>query len=384
MQIPKRRARYVTLAVAALAVGGVLGGPGASRSWARSPDSDENLTLKPNSANAQPADYAGVQACEECHGAIQATQKTTDMANAAMRPAESSILRQHPTLSVAQGPYTYTIQSTGQQVLFSVGDAHGKIIEPVVLAVGAGFIHQSYLIQHNGAYYQVPVSYYMGMGRLLFAGNSGTAAAASLEAALGERLTVDRIRSCRGCHGTINGIDAPLESDRLVPGITCEACHGPGAKHVAAMRAGHLQNTQIFDPSRLKPGEEIEFCGECHHFQDAKNGSLRGIRTVLSQPYRLMESRCWLPNDKRSRCTFCHDPHGPLGEETGDYDIQCLSCHISAAGAPSSAAQPGKPCPVANQNCVRCHMDQVEVPGSHASYTDHRIRIIRSGEPYPE
>jgi hypothetical protein len=150
------------------------------------------------------------------------------------------------------------------------------------------------------------------------------------------------------------------------------------------MRAGRLQNPQIFDPSRLTSSEEMEFCGECHHLQDVKNGSVRGMRTVLSQPYRLMESRCWNPNDKRSRCTFCHNPHRPMEQETVAYDTQCLSCHAAAAGAPASAAQPGKACPVGRQNCAGCHMPQVEIPGSHASYTDHRIRIIRAGAPYPE
>ncbi len=382
MQIASRR--FVILAIAAFAVSSVLGEFGPLHAWARSRGGDENVTWKSNSTTAQPADYIGGQTCAECHGAIHATQKITDMANAATRPAESAILRQHPTLSVEQGPYTYLISNEGKQVLFSVSDTHGKITEPVVLAVGTGIVHQSYLIQHNGGYYQVPVSYYSGMGKLLFVGSPPTATAPSLEAALGDRLTSDRIRSCLGCHGTVNGVDAPLDSDRLALGITCEACHGPGAKHAAAMKAGNLQHAQIFDPGRLKPDEEMEFCGECHHFQDVKNGALRGIRTVLSQPYRLTKSRCWNPNDKRSRCTFCHNPHSALVQETAAYDAKCLSCHASQAGATSSKAQPGKPCPVGKQNCVLCHMQQVEVPGSHSSYTDHRIRIVRAGAPFPE
>jgi Cytochrome c554 and c-prime len=378
------RKSLLLLAIAALAVGNALDEFGTSHAWAQSLDGEEILKWQPNSVNGQPADYTGWQVCAECHGAIHAAQMTTGMANAAMRPAESAILRQHPTLSVDHGPYTYSISSEGRQVLFSVSDSQSKITEPVVLAVGTGNVHQSYLIRHNSAYYQVPVGYYSGMGKLLYLGSPSMAAGASLEAALGDRLTADRIRSCMGCHGTANGLDASLDSDRLAPGIACETCHGPGAKHAAAMKAGKLQAPQIFDPARLKPEEEMEFCGECHHFQDVKKGSLRGIRAVLSQPYRLTESRCWNPNDKRSHCTFCHDPHGPLVQETAAYDAKCLSCHVAQAGAPSSAAQPGKACPVGKQNCVVCHMPQVEVPGSHASFTDHRIRIVHAGAPYPE
>jgi len=28
-------------------------------------------------------------------------------------------------------------------------------------------------------------------------------------------------------------------------------------------------------------------------------------------------------------------------------------------------------------------MPKVEIPGSHFKFTDHRIRIVRPGEPYP-
>jgi formate-dependent nitrite reductase cytochrome c552 subunit len=38
---------------------------------------------------------------------------------------------------------------------------------------------------------------------------------------------------------------------------------------------------------------------------------------------------------------------------------------------------------VAKANCVTCHMPKIELPGAHARFTDHQIRIARAGEPYP-
>jgi hypothetical protein len=32
---------------------------------------------------------------------------------------------------------------------------------------------------------------------------------------------------------------------------------------------------------------------------------------------------------------------------------------------------------------VSCHMPTVELPGAHFKFTDHRIRIVRPGQPYP-
>ena len=62
------------------------------------------------------------------------------------------------------------------------------------------------------------------------------------------------------------------------------------------------------------------------------------------------------------------------------YDGKCLACH---APAPPSAATAAKVCPVSKGNCVSCHMPKVELPGSHARFTDHDIRIVRANESYP-
>ena len=79
------------------------------------------------------------------------------------------------------------------------------------------------------------------------------------------------------------------------------------------MRAGKHGESLIFNPAHLRPEEELDFCGDCHHtIQQVKQGVFRGVRTVIPQAYRLAGSRCWNAADPRSRCTFCHDPHVPL------------------------------------------------------------------------
>ncbi|HEY2823286.1 MAG TPA: multiheme c-type cytochrome [Candidatus Acidoferrum sp.] len=42
-----------------------------------------------------------------------------------------------------------------------------------------------------------------------------------------------------------------------------------------------------------------------------------------------------------------------------------------------------KICPVSKTNCITCHMPQVEVPTVHATFFDHRIRIVQPNSPYP-
>jgi formate-dependent nitrite reductase cytochrome c552 subunit len=36
------------------------------------------------------------------------------------------------------------------------------------------------------------------------------------------------------------------------------------------------------------------------------------------------------------------------------------------------------------RDCATCHMPQVELPGGHAKFTDHPIRVARAGEGYPD
>jgi hypothetical protein len=379
MRINPGNARRLVLLTTALAVAAV------GRGWARTSGDDANEQWQPTRAVVRLEDYAGSAACAPCHSALYEGHKNTSMAQAAARPAESRLLIEHPALSFERGPYTYVLRHEGGRVSFTVSDGHDKITEPVFLVVGAGAVFQIYLIEHQGMYYQTPVNYYSAQGKLGLGGDPAAPLPASLEAALGQRLTTESVRGCFRCHSPANVVGDRLDTDHLVPGDACEVCHGPGAKHVAAMRAGKPHESVIFNPAHLRPEEELDFCGDCHHtIQEVKKGNLRGVRTVISQSYRLVGSRCWNAADRRSRCAFCHDSHAPLAQEAAAYDAKCLACHMSSAGAPARSDQPGKPCPVAQQDCVRCHMPKVAVPDSPILFTDHRIRIAQPGAPYPE
>jgi hypothetical protein len=109
---------------------------------------------------------------------------------------------------------------------------------------------------------------------------------------------------------------------------------------------------------------------------------IRGVANVRFQPYRLENSRCWDPDDIRIGCLACHNPHVPRHRDTAFYDPKCLSCHRTAA-TKRSPKHAGKACPVAKGSCVTCHMPKYELPGGHFKFTDHDIRIVRSGAPYP-
>jgi hypothetical protein len=54
------------------------------------------------------------------------------------------------------------------------------------------------------------------------------------------------------------------------------------------------------------------------------------------------------------------------------------------ANLKTTAERPGTACPVATKDCTSCHMQKVFVPEMHSNFTDHRIRVVHAGEPFPE
>jgi hypothetical protein len=116
-----------------------------------------------------------------------------------------------------------------------------------------------------------------------------------------------------------------------------------------------------------------------------KLSNTHGPSTTRSAPYRLVTSKCWgTKGDARLVCTACHDPHQQLETTAAAYDHACLKCHAASVGARPAADHPGKACPVAAKDCTSCHMPKVYVPEMHDNFTDHRIRIARAGEAFPE
>jgi len=186
-------------------------------------------------------------------------------------------------------------------------------------------------------------------------------------------------RRCFGCHTTASTTSTGFNPERLVSGITCEACHGPGREHVAAVERGgaaHGRGT-ILNPSGLDAADSVDFCGACHAtFWDVKLANERGLAALRSQPFRLQSSACWGTGDDRLTCVACHDPHKPLVRASAAYDPNCLSCHVPPGSSPT-AGHPGPPCPVGKSECSSCHMPKYEVPVMHFRFTDHLIRAVR-------
>ena len=341
----------------------------------------------PTKQSASVDDFIGTRECARCHPKIVATQIDTPMAQAASMPADSTVLREHERLFRQAGPYSYTISKEESGRSYSVSEGANSISETVGWAFGLGNRGQTYVYQRNGSFYESRMSFFSGLQGLDVTPGHSPKTPGNLDQALGRFIPPDTLRRCFGCHTTASTTRAGFNPSRLVLGVDCEACHGPGAKHAELMDdEKNAEGRQaIFNPRSLGPVAQVDFCGACHRtWYDISMMRVRGVENVRFQPYRLENSRCWGDGDARLTCTVCHDPHKPLNHDPGAYDEKCFACHASSRLQKRSKDRPGNACPVASKNCVTCHMPQVQLPSMHAPFVDHHIRIVRAKSTYPD
>lgn len=337
----------------------------------------------PTKGTAVRSEYVGPAACAECHALKATPQKNTPMANAATPAASARILSLHSSMVFHSGPYQFEIRDS----LYSVSDGANSVSQPLDWAFGAAEVGQTYVFQRNGNFYESRVSFYPAIQELDLTLGHRAPVANDLPGALGRIMPAPEVRLCFGCHTTASSTSGRFDVTGLIPGVTCEACHGPGAKHVTAMRRKQLKlaSTTIANPAWLNPVDSVDFCGACHRTTwDVALANTVGVANVRFQPYRLEKSRCWGKGDARLTCMACHDPHVPLVRDPAAYDGQCLSCHVSSSMEKITQQHPGKACPVSASKCVTCHMARYEIPGSHAKFTDHWIRVGKADAPYPD
>lgn len=337
---------------------------------------------RPN-ADTRGIRFVGNKACVDCHPR-EAAQLHTPMAQALEVAPDCKILSARGRLTFKNGNYNYEISRQGKNLTYSVSDGTNTIATPILYCFGEGNIGQTYLFRLKDVLYETRVSYFQKLRALDFTIGHRTNVPASLDDALGRAIVGEEPQQCFGCHttGAVNGMELKLDS--LRPGVECEACHGPGEKHLGAMKEKKFDEPQIFNPGGLGAHELSQsFCGTCHtSFEQAMlQPGQSGINNIRFQPYRMFNSRGHNTNDPRVSCLACHNPHDKLQKEDSYYDAKCLACHLTSARETKTERRSAAACPVSTKKCASCHMPKVELPGMHASFTDHWIRIAKPNEP---
>jgi hypothetical protein len=354
----------------------------------------ENADWWPTNGEPPRNRFVGNGSCKSCHEAMAELQQTTPMFHAGVRAGQSEIIQKHRDLNFQEPGFHYSLKRTPEgAVTYSVSHGTESNTTDAIWAFGAGEVGQTYILEQNAAYIESRLSYFPSLGALDITVGHSDKPPAGVQQALGNRLDASTARRCFGCHTTAATASQRFEPEKATPGVQCEACHGPGARHVAAMSAGEEDRSSatIMNPAHLSSADSVDFCGACHRTSAdvaAEMPANIGLASLRFQPYRLEESRCWKESgDARITCIGCHNPHRPLVREASAYDSKCLACHSEK---PEPLGQNGAKtaCKVGTDKCVSCHMQKYEVPGTHAKFTDHFIRIVsfagRKGAAIPQ
>ena len=195
--------------------------------------------------------------------------------------------------------------------------------------------------------------------------------------------------SCAECHSTNVKKNYDPAADRFAttfaePNVSCEACHGPGSRHVASKG-----RTPFPAFSR---SAEVERCARCHsrreQFSDQYDPSsplgnthrvvllddplyhVDGqIRDEVFEYGSFVQSRMYA---KGVVCSDCHEPHSATLRASGNQ--LCTRCHAAATyDSPNhsfhTTASPGA-------SCVGCHMPTRSYMVIHDRH-DHSLRVPR-------
>ena len=226
---------------------------------------------------------------------------------------------------------------------------------------------------------------------------------------------------CAECHSTNLKKNFDIESDTYQTtwseiDVSCEACHGPGSRHVEWAELPDMARPQtanyelVVQTKKMDAREQVELCAPCHSrrailgdYTHAEPNLLDSMLPSLLSPELYFADGQILEEvyvygsftqskmySRNVRCSDCHDVHSIKKIKEGN--ALCLQCH--RAGIYDTKAhhfhkregEKGEPIKSADgtvlfdvgsgAECVRCHMP--ERPYMVIDYrADHSFRIPR-------
>ena len=170
--------------------------------------------------------YVGSQSCQKCHQKIYREWKRT------LHSQMIKDARQNPDAIIGDFASPSEVRTfTKDQVLYTIGNQW----------------KQRYITRKGNELYILPAQYNLETGRWVPY----------------HPKDWDKrpwLKNCGGCH--VTGLDYANRTF-AEPAVGCEACHGPGEKHVNATESREYAKT-IVNPATLPVGLQVQVCGSCH------------------------------------------------------------------------------------------------------------------------
>ncbi|MCA9061133.1 MAG: hypothetical protein KDA85_21620, partial [Planctomycetaceae bacterium] len=287
--------------------------------------------------------------------------------------------------------------------------------------------HQTYWMQNpNGTMVQFPWVYHIDSQRWVFRIDSFLSPPR-------DTVTFNIWNmKCLGCHTTGGQPRMNPQTHSMFSvgemGISCEACHGPGATHVQLAEAKDERHLQaILDPQKQNAAESAKVCGQCHVISRQKDeqhflahgdpyrpgndqyDALREVvmfgedRQVTQEHFPTMVKTGFWPDgtvrtggreynallitscftegtgSRQMTCTSCHSLHNyespskliAKGKTGG---AACIQCHAEPEYTTNLAQHTHHPVSSSGSNCLNCHMPHT----SYALFSAIRSHRVQS------
>jgi tetratricopeptide (TPR) repeat protein len=389
------------------------------------------FSLLPTAALAEDAPtFVGAEACAGCHAEQMQSWISSHHAQAMQKATPANVLGDFVNATLTHHGVTTTFRRDGDSVFVQTEGPDGKLHDYKIAYTFGVYPLQQYLIAFPGGRYQAlgiawdSRTRERGGQRWVYLYPGETLVAGDRLDWTGRDQTWNY--QCASCHSTNLKKNYDLRADAYATSwseinVSCEACHGPGSRHLAWAQSGaktdptevreketkglttwlptsaprlwHMNpKTGIAQLGVQRSAQEIDVCAPCHSRRKViAEDPTAGAAFLDSYLPALLEPNLYHADGQidgevyeygsfvQSRmyhagviCSDCHEPHG-LKLRAQDNAL-CGQCHLPAKfdTAAHHHHEPGSE----GAQCVNCHMPR-KTYMIVDERRDHSLRVPR-------
>ena len=321
--------------------------------------------------------YIGSPSCNSCHKEIYDGYLATAHYNTSAVMGNSKIIKRYS--------YSDTVFYTSKlfinvhqqgDTIYQTAYSNGRMAaaHPMNIVFGSGKKGQTFLFWNESSLYQLPLSYSFVHNQWI---NSPGYPA--------DKVMFNRVIpvKCFECHATyadekINDNGKPVfDSSRLVLGISCETCHGPGKNHIEYHKKNPADKNArfIINTAKLSRQQELDACANCHSgirenikpafsflpgdklddfFKPGYNKDSTSVLDVHGNQYGLLTASKCFKQSLTLNCSSCHNAHVKETNQLQVYAQRCMNCHNESSNSFCTVKNVEKH--VLMSKCIDCHM----------------------------